>query len=197
MSYSYEDYEREYSSNLLKVRSFLSSTRSLSSLQECDRLLSEAKRAAISMQGLAEVEGNAFKVGEAKNRIQREVLPLVQEVQNAVRQKQGGGILNKKNNLQERNELFHNNNNNNNSYRPPPMGAFGSKQNSSSDLESLIRNSESMLQESQSLCAESEHIGNNTLLTMQVQRDQLHNASENLKTTTEKIEEAGAILRNM
>ena len=176
----------------MKVRAFLASARSLSSLQECDRLLSEAKRAAISMQGLAEVEGNAFKVEEAKNRIQREVLPLVQEVQTAVRQKQRGGILNKKDNLQERNELFHNN------YRPPPMGAFGSsKQNSSSDLESLIRNSESMLQESQSLCAESEHIGNNTLLTMQVQRDQLNNASENLKTTTEKIEEAGAILRNM
>eukprot|EP00560_Eucampia_antarctica_P000594 CAMPEP_0197836422 /NCGR_PEP_ID=MMETSP1437-20131217/28928_1 /TAXON_ID=49252 ORGANISM="Eucampia antarctica, Strain CCMP1452" /NCGR_SAMPLE_ID=MMETSP1437 /ASSEMBLY_ACC=CAM_ASM_001096 /LENGTH=233 /DNA_ID=CAMNT_0043442587 /DNA_START=96 /DNA_END=797 /DNA_ORIENTATION=- len=197
MSFSYEDYESNYNSNLLKVRSFLASTRSTSSLRECDRLLSEARRAAVSMQGLAEVEGNAFKIEESKSRIQREVMPLLQEVDNALKQKQSGGMMdasNFHNSTENRNELF-------SGYRAPPMGAFDSQQqqngNSNSDLESLIQSSENMLLESQSLCVESEQIGNNTLLTMQVQRDQLNNASHQLKSTTEKIGAAGSILKDM
>jgi len=190
MSYSYEDYENTYNSNLNKVRSFLSSTRSTSSLRECDRLLSESRRAAVSMQGLAEVEGNAFKIEESKNKIQREVVPLLQEVDNALRQKQGRGMIGGNssnfhtNSVENRNELF-------SGYRAPTNG------NSNGDLESLIQNSESMLRESQSLCMESEQIGNNTLLTMQVQRDQLNNASDHLKNTQDKMSMAGTLLKDM
>lgn len=190
MSYSYEDYEDTYNSNLNKVRSFLASTRSISSLRECDRLLSEARRAAVSMQGLAEVEGNSFKAEESKNKIQREVAPLLQEVDNALRQKQGGRMMGNNssnfhpNSAENRNELF-------GGYRAPANG------NSNGDLESLIQSSESMLRESQSLCMESEVIGNNTLMTMQVQRDQLNNASDHLKNTREKISEAGVLLTDM
>mmetsp|Transcript_25683 Transcript_25683/g.57360 ORF Transcript_25683/g.57360 Transcript_25683/m.57360 type:complete len:89 (+) Transcript_25683:167-433(+) len=71
MSESYEDYEREYNACLSRIRSFLAaSTKSRTTLQECERLLGQAKQHATAMQGLAEVEGNPMKIREAsqKNR---------------------------------------------------------------------------------------------------------------------------------
>lgn len=43
------------------------------------------------MQGLAEVEGDASKVGEARRRMEREVRPLAEEVAQALEVKRGGG----------------------------------------------------------------------------------------------------------
>ena len=49
----------------------MAGTRSRSTLTESERLLQQAKQCAVSMQGLAEVEGNALRVTEAKNYIVR------------------------------------------------------------------------------------------------------------------------------
>lgn len=72
------------------------------------------------MQGLAEVEGNPMKVREASQRVERDIGPLAKEVKRAL-------------NDGNREELF---------YQAP-------SENPSSDMESLISNSESLLRESQ------------------------------------------------
>jgi hypothetical protein len=91
-------------------------------LQECQRLLGEAKKCATAMQGLAEVEGNAMKIKEASQRLERDLTPLSKEVQR---------YLNDGN----REELF---------YQAPNASSL-----TSGDLESLISNSEDLLRESQ------------------------------------------------
>ena len=48
---------QEYNASLSRIRSFLAGTRSRVTLQECDRLLTQAKKHASAMQALAEVEG--------------------------------------------------------------------------------------------------------------------------------------------
>jgi len=90
MAESYEDFESEYDTNLSRVRAFLSSTRSISTLQESERLLREARRCATAMQGLAEVEGDAAKVQESKRRMEQEVRPLAEEVVRALEAKRSG-----------------------------------------------------------------------------------------------------------
>ena len=90
MAESYEDFEKEYDTNLSRVRSFLSSTRSISTLQESERLLREARRCATAMQGLAEVEGDAAKVQVSKRRMEQEVRPLAEEVARALEAKRLG-----------------------------------------------------------------------------------------------------------
>lgn len=87
---SYEDFQSEYDTNLSRVRAFLSSTRSISTLQESERLLREARRCATAMQGLAEVEGDAAKVQESKRRMEQEVRPLAEEVARALEAKRLG-----------------------------------------------------------------------------------------------------------
>jgi hypothetical protein len=99
----------------------LAGTRSRVTLQECERLLGEAKKCAIAMQGLAEVEGNPLKVREASQRIERDITPLAREVQRAL----SNG---------DREELF---------YQAPQGGAPGR------DMESLISTSDDLLRESQ------------------------------------------------
>ena len=94
-------------------------------MKECERLLDQAKNAATAMQGLAEVEGNAMKVKEASQRIERDITPLLKEVQRALNT--GGDAPN-------REELF---------YQAPTVGGAGG------DMESLIASSEDMLRESQ------------------------------------------------
>lgn len=51
----------------------------------------------------------------------------------------------------------------------------------SSDMESLIRNSEDMLRESQTVLADTEYIGNQTLLQLGRQREQLQHANRSLE----------------
>jgi hypothetical protein len=107
---------------LSRIRSFLAGTRSPVTLQECQRLLGEAKKCATAMQGLAEVEGNSMKIKEASQRLERDITPLSREVQRAL-------------NDGNREELF---------YQAPNMSS-----QTSGDLESLISNSEGLLRESQ------------------------------------------------
>jgi hypothetical protein len=89
-------------------------------LQECDRLLGEAKKCATAMHGLAEVEGNHMKIREASQRVERDIGPLTKEVQRAM-------------NDGQREELFY----------QAPTGS------PSRDMESLISSSDDMLRESQ------------------------------------------------
>ena len=117
---------QEYNACLSRIRSFLAaSTRSRTTLQECERLLAQAKQHATAMQGLAEVEGNPMKIREASQKIERDVLPLSREVARALND--GGG----------REELF---------YQASSSG--GSSGYNPADMESLIGSSESMLRES-------------------------------------------------
>ena len=74
------------------------------------------------MQGLAEVEGNAMKIREASQRLERDLNPLSKEVQRAL-------------NDGNREELFY--------QAPNPASP------TSDDFESLISNSDALLRESQ------------------------------------------------
>mmetsp|Transcript_16000 Transcript_16000/g.44863 ORF Transcript_16000/g.44863 Transcript_16000/m.44863 type:complete len:215 (+) Transcript_16000:113-757(+) len=176
----YDDYEREYNANLSRIRSFLVGTRSRETLVECERLLSEAKRCATAMQGLAEVEGNPMKIREAQQRVDRDVGPLSKEVQRALQQAPPASGPSEQ---QSREELFANH-------------QSGMDQHSR-DLESLITSSDDLLRESQALMVESETIGNSTLGQMGRQRDQLHNANSNVDATLAMAGQAGAILTSM
>jgi hypothetical protein len=111
---------QEYNAYLSRIRSFLAGTRSRVTLQECERLLGEAKKCATAMQGLAEVEGNPLKVREASQRIERDIAPLGKEVQRSL-------------NNGDREELFY----------QAPQGSPGR------DMESLISTSDDLLRESQ------------------------------------------------
>lgn len=180
MSESYEDYEREYNACLSRIRSFLAaSTRSRSTLQECERLLAQAKQHATAMQGLAEVEGNPMKIREASQKIERDVLPLSREVARALNggNETGGG----------REELF---------YQAPGANGGGNGYNPG-DMESLIGSSESMLRESLSLTMETERIGNSTLEQMGRQREQLQGANANIIRTREVVVQASRVLTEL
>jgi len=173
MSESYEDYEREYNACLSRIRSFLAaSNRSRTTLQECERLLGQARQHATAMQGLAEVEGNPMKIREASQKIERDIIPLSREVSRALSGGNDGG----------REELF---------YQAPTMGS------NAGDMESLIGSSESMLRESLSLTMETERIGNSTLEQMGRQREQIMGASANIARTREAVEQASRVLTEL
>ena len=123
-------FSQEYNACLSRVRSFLAaSTRSRTTLQECERLLQQAKQHATAMQGLAEVEGNAMKIREASQKIERDILPLSKEIQRALNGgSEPGG----------REELF---------YHAPAVNGRDYGYNSG-DMEALIGSSEDMLRES-------------------------------------------------
>ena len=77
------------------------------------------------MQGLAEVEGNAMKIREASQRIDRDIAPLAREVSRALQGATNGG----------REELFYQAPVRNNDYVGP-------------DMEALIGSSDDLLRES-------------------------------------------------
>mmetsp|Transcript_13628 Transcript_13628/g.38353 ORF Transcript_13628/g.38353 Transcript_13628/m.38353 type:complete len:211 (+) Transcript_13628:224-856(+) len=177
MSESYEDYEREYNACLSRIRSFLAaSTRSATTLKECERLLAQAKQHATAMQGLAEVEGNPMKIRETSQKVERDILPLSREVARALGNADGG-----------REELF---------YQAPAVNGRDYGYNSG-DMESLIGSSESMLRESLSLTMETERIGNSTLEQMYQQREQLEGARDNLTRTREIVNQAAFVLTEL
>lgn len=117
-----------------RIRSYLAtSTRPRTTLQECERLLGQAKQHATAMQGLAEVEGNQMKIKDASQKIERDIGPLSKEVTRALN-------INGNGNGGEggREELF---------AQVPGMHGRDYGYNSS-DMESLIGSSEDMLRES-------------------------------------------------
>lgn len=120
---------QDYQSYLSRIRSFLASTRSQSTLLECDRLLADARQCATAMQAMAEVEGNAFRTQEAQNLVQRDLAPLQEEVAKSRRQGGAGGVGDV-----NREDLF---------YRPPTGG------DQMSTTQSLMTSSEDLLRESQ------------------------------------------------
>jgi len=176
MTESYEDYEREYNACLSRIRSFLAaSNRSTTTLQECERLLGQARQHATAMQGLAEVEGNPMKIREASQKIERDIAPLSREIARALGNEGG------------REELF---------YQAPAANGRDYGYNSG-DMESLMGSSEDMLRESLSLTMESERIGNSTLEQMSRQREQLMGANANIARTREIVEQAGYVLTEL
>lgn len=123
------------------------------------------------MQGLAEVEGNAMRVTEAKQLLERDIGPLSKEIKRAL-------------NEMGRDELF---------YQAPDI----EHAQSASDMDSLIQSSEDLLRESQSVLVDTEHIGNTTLHQMGRQREQLQNANTNLETVQNVMMQAKYILTSM
>mmetsp|Transcript_23129 Transcript_23129/g.24646 ORF Transcript_23129/g.24646 Transcript_23129/m.24646 type:complete len:224 (+) Transcript_23129:58-729(+) len=190
MAESYEDYEQEYNACLSRIRSFLaSSTRSRTTLQECERLLGQAKQYATAMQGLAEVEGNTMKIREASQKIERDIGPLTKEVVRALHiggegdnNSAGTGFTG------GREELF---------AQAPGMHGRDYGYNSSSDMESLIGSSEDMLRQSLSLAMETEQIGTTTMEQMGRQREQLQGANANIIRTRQIAEQASSVLLEM
>lgn len=175
---------KEYDKCLSRVRSFLSSNaRSLTTLRECERLLTEARRFAENMEQLASESGDAFKIKESKRRVEQDIMPLLHEVDRAVKEREMGSLQQQ----QQRNELF-------SGYRAPSLVR---DDNDDDDLEMLIRNSEDLLRESQALCSESEQTGSETLTIMGRQRDQLHNTSSHLVGARAYLTEAKDVLQQM
>lgn len=192
MSQTYQEYEQEYNQSLSRVRSFLSShARSLTTLKECDRLLSVASRCAAAMETIAGEENNTFQLQECRMRVEREVTPLMNEVQGALREKDGGG--GGMDVEQRRNELFAGGSNSGGGYASPNLdgGETGDM------MQSLIRDSDDLLSESRALCAESEEIGSGTLGTMGMQREQLTNASDYLRGARGTVDQARGLLQDM
>lgn len=124
------------------------------------------------MQAMAEVEGNAMRVREAQMLMDRDIAPLSTEVQRAL-------------NSVQKEDLF---------YHAPDVE---SSNMGSSDMESLIRNSEEMLRESQTVLADTEYIGNETILQLGRQREQLQNANRSLEGVQAAALKAKNILVSM
>jgi len=182
---TYQEYEQDYNQCLSRVRSFLSSrARSLTSLRECDRLLAQARRCAISMETLVEEGGDAFQISESKRRVEREVAPLMQEVAIALREKETGEVTIERN----RTELLRDGV----GYDAPDLTG-----NEDGEMDVLIKNSDQLLLESQALCAESEIIGSGTLHTVGAQGEQLHSARNQLSVANSYIDQAQYLLKKM
>eukprot|EP00548_Thalassiothrix_antarctica_P014462 CAMPEP_0194166582 /NCGR_PEP_ID=MMETSP0154-20130528/2144_1 /TAXON_ID=1049557 /ORGANISM="Thalassiothrix antarctica, Strain L6-D1" /LENGTH=212 /DNA_ID=CAMNT_0038877287 /DNA_START=178 /DNA_END=816 /DNA_ORIENTATION=+ len=177
MSKSYEDYETDYQSYLSRIRSFLASTRSQSTLKECERLVEAANKCATAMQAMAEVEGNGFRTAEAKKLYQRDLTPLREEISRGLK---GGGTGGEDLN---REDLF---------YSPPNNSEFQSLA-----TQSLIQNSEDLLLDSRAILAETEQIGMSTLTQMSTQREQMQIASDDMNTTLNTTAQARLILKKM
>ena len=143
------------------------------------------------MENIAEEGGDAFQISESKFRVQRDITPLMNEVDKALRQKENRGddMLES----EQREMLF---SGGGGGYRAPTLGEDGSN-NTGSDMEMLIRNSEDMLRESQALCHESEAIGSDTLYSMNTQREQLNNASYQLANARAHVDQARILLGSM
>ena len=174
---------QEYHDILARIRSFLAGARNQSTLQEAMNMLTEAKRCATAMQGLAEVEGNVLRIQESKNLLQRDIGPLSKEVQRQLNECQSQELM---------------------AGTPADMGAGGGGGGgyqppdfAYSDMDSLIRSSEDLLRESHSIMYETEHIGNTTLLQMGRQREQLENTNRHLQAVQQVAEQAKNILTGL
>jgi len=180
----FRSYKQEYDHSLDRVRSFLSSgVRSQTTLRECDRLISQARRSATAMEQIAEESGDSFQIQESKRRVEQELNPLWNEVDRAMKQQQNPL---QHPDSQNRTELF-------SGYRAPNLNQDGSDD----DMEMLIRNSEDLLLESQNLCYASEETGAETLNLMGRQREQLQNAGNHLAGARAYLDDASDVLKSM
>eukprot|EP00522_Entomoneis_paludosa_P014176 CAMPEP_0172456986 /NCGR_PEP_ID=MMETSP1065-20121228/19127_1 /TAXON_ID=265537 /ORGANISM="Amphiprora paludosa, Strain CCMP125" /LENGTH=217 /DNA_ID=CAMNT_0013210387 /DNA_START=13 /DNA_END=666 /DNA_ORIENTATION=- len=178
-SEAYEEYKREYTSSLSRIRNHLaSSKRDKAVMIECDRLLSDAKRCATAMQAMAEIEGNAHRTNEAQNLLTKDIAPLAKEINRQLSKS-------KPNTNAEREELF---------YQAPDIE---SSEHPRSDMDSLIQNSDDLLQESRSILADTEEIGTRTLQQMGRQREQIENSNQHLTALQAATQQAKTILGSM
>jgi len=147
------------------------------------------------METLALERGdNNFQIAESKQRAEREVAPLLQEVANALRERESGEVV-----------VFDDRNGSNRTDLFSGAGGGGGYNAPNLDgnddgggmMESLIQDSDDLLLESQALCAESEQIGSGTLNTMGMQREQLHSASDHLRGARSTVEQASFLLQDM
>jgi vesicle transport through interaction with t-SNAREs 1 len=156
---------------LAQIRSHLASgQRNRPILLDCERLISDAKRCATAMVGLAEVEGDVLRLHEAQQRLERDVSPLQKEILRALQDS-------------DRDELLHHTNSMEQGYR--------------SDMDALIQSSDDLLRESQAILAETEQIGMSTIQQMGYQREQLIQAGGNAAVVVAVAQRAGTILSSM
>lgn len=139
------------------------------------------------MENIAEESGDAFQISESKFRVQRDIIPLMNEVDRALKEKDNMGDMFES---EQREMLFKG------GYKAPSIGGR-SGGDDSDDMEMLIRNSENMLRDSQALCYESESRGADSLYTMHRQREQLNNASDHLAGARAHVERARVLLGSM
>lgn len=184
MSQTYNDYNKEYEQCLSRVRSFLSShARSLTTLKECGRLLSQARQCATAMENLAKESGDNFRLAQAKRLAEHEITPLSEEVECALRERESGEIVDR-----NRTELFAGS-----SYTAPNLDGNDEGQM----MDALIRDSDDLLLESQALCAQSEQTGSSTLNSMGMQREQLHSANQHIRGARSTVERARGVLQDL
>lgn len=176
---SYEDYEQEYNTILSRIRAFLASTRSISTLHECQRLITDAKRCVHAMLGIAEVNYDNIRIQKAKRCLEQEIEPLSSEIDRCLAEKNSGNVVSS-----NKQDLFNG-------------AARTDNNNNANDFNRLLYDSNVMIRESQTLCHESEQVANNTLETMNRQRTQLQNANENLNETLEATDQAGELMKEM
>jgi len=148
------------------------------------------------MKAAAEASGDAFKAGQAQQRIERDIDPLAKEIQRALGEMSagvgvghdagggggGGGSAG------QRDELF---------YQPPDLEGGGGGESQQQMMDSLIQSSDELLRESRSVLAETEEIGTSTLRHMGQQREQLQNANTQLEAVQAAAAQAALILRGM
>mmetsp|Transcript_20070 Transcript_20070/g.26295 ORF Transcript_20070/g.26295 Transcript_20070/m.26295 type:complete len:251 (+) Transcript_20070:44-796(+) len=190
MTSSYEDVEQKYNASVSRIRSFLAATRSQSTLKECQRLFGEARQCALQLNEMS--QGNPTLVEQAKNRLERELVPLEQEINRTSTTVGAGGGQLSSSPSSPPNNMF---------YQPPQEDSNYWSSNSNGGLgdttEQLIQSSEDLLRESQALCVDSELVGNSTLEQMTRQREQLQISMGNANDTRGMVMEARRIMTNM
>jgi len=230
-SHSYADFERDYETNLSKIRSFLAQPSysnaqgNAANISQCEKALRDAKNCVHAMQGMAEIEGDPFKLEDAKRKLEREVGPLEEEIRGRkghhiagggasgvsaggwgrFKKSNGGGGGQRGNSINDptaEHYLF----GNRKSYAPPRLNreydddvenGEGTLTAPLTETEERMRNSEHLLRETQALCAESEQIGAATLETMGRQREQIERSSGFLQESLQNTEQARQIMKEM
>ncbi len=88
---------KDYEINLSKIRSFLAqpynpnAQNHAANISNCEKALRDAKNCVHAMQGMAEIEGDPFKLEDAKRKLEREVGPLEEEIRGRKGYRKGGG----------------------------------------------------------------------------------------------------------
>jgi hypothetical protein len=218
--FSPHENKKEYDAHLSKVRSFLARPNDGDAAQSsCDAALRDARACVHAMLGLAEIEGDPFKVEESRRKLVRDMGPLEAEVRGRKRtaadygRRGGGGDRGGGREL-----LFGARRGGaaagpSSSYAPPSIGNGGSITAAAADEESgewestmaplarmdggRMEESERLLYETQALCAESEQIGNATLETMGRQREQIERAGDLVGRSIENTRMARQIMKEM
>ena len=216
---------KDYSAALSEIRSHLASgdhSRTAPSvIAACENYLQTALSCITAMQGLGEIENDVLKIRTAKQRMEREISPLSNEIhqmkkdllkKNRQQQQRVGESFAiplqaaaKQHPLQPSSSDFSDlfgrmkpQQQQGGSYTPPVIKGLNEReQDDLLETQALLQSSHGLLLESQALCNESETIGNNVLSTMYSQREQLEMSSARVGETTNNMLQARRILKQM